>query len=87
MSASSNTDSYDNSQMRFTWNPTKTVLTINGTSINTGTNENIIYTSISEASLTLNNDQLVMNIQAKFFNNLDSMDDTFNGNCIFLKTQ
>ncbi|HAT3863335.1 TPA: hypothetical protein JAN60_07510 [Legionella pneumophila] len=85
MSASSNNDSYDNSQIRFTWNPKKTVLKINGTSINTSNNDKTIFTSISETSLTLNNDQLVMKIKAKSFNNLDSMDEAFNGNCIFTK--
>jgi len=83
--ASSDTDSYDNTQMRFTWNPTKTALTINATNINTGNSEKTIYTIISEASMTVNDDQLVMKIKANFYNNLNSMDDTFNGNCSFTK--
>lgn len=85
--ASSNTDSYNNSQMRFTWNSSKTVLTLNGTSINSGNNEKIIYTSISKSSMALDHEQLIMKIQAKFYTNLDSMGDTFDRICIFSKLQ
>lgn len=35
--------------------------------------------------MTLNNDQLVMKIQAKFYNNLDAMDETFDRMCFFTK--
>lgn len=38
--ASSHTDSYSNSQMRFTWDSAKTVLTLNGTSVNSANNRN-----------------------------------------------
>lgn len=83
--SSSDTDSYDNAQMRVTWDPTKTVLTLNAIDVNTGTSEKTIYTIISEASMTLSDDQLVMKIKANFYNNLDPMFDTLNGNCSFTK--
>lgn len=83
--ASSDTDSYDNAQMRFTWNPTKTTLTLNGTSITTDNSENSIYTFISEASMTLNNGQLVMKIKANVYSNVEAMADTLDGSCSFTK--
>lgn len=83
--ASSDTDSYYNTQLRFTWNPEKTALTINATSINAATNENTINTAISETSMILKNGQLLVKIKANFYNNLNALDDTFNGKCSFTK--
>ncbi|CEK09366.1 hypothetical protein [Legionella hackeliae] len=83
--SSSDTDFYHNSQLRLTWDPKKTALMINGTSLNADNNGSMIYTSISETSMALNNDQLLMTMQAKFYSNLNPLDDTVNSNCVFTK--
>ncbi|TAL60812.1 MAG: hypothetical protein EPN84_09000 [Legionella sp.] len=83
--ASSNTDTYDNSQMRFTWNSTKTELNLNATSIYTDNMEKNLHTIISEISMTLNDGQLQMKIKASFFNNLNIIDDAYSGTCSFTK--
>lgn len=85
--ASSCTDSYNNSQMRFTWNSSKTVLTLNGTSVNSRNNQKTIYTSISNTSITIDHEQLIMKIQAKSYNNMDSIGDIYERICIFSKLQ
>ncbi|KTC71666.1 hypothetical protein Lbir_1521 [Legionella birminghamensis] len=83
--ASSSKATYDNTQVRFTWNPTKTKLTANATTVHTGNDDKNLITLISEATLSLNDNMLVMKIKAVLYNNTNSIGETFKGSCTFTK--
>ncbi|KTD45230.1 hypothetical protein Lqui_2701 [Legionella quinlivanii] len=83
--ASSSKTTYDNTQLRLTWNPTKTKLTANGTTTYSSYDEKNVLTLISEATLSLNDNTLVMKIKSVLYNNLESTGETYKGSCSFTK--
>ena len=83
--AYSNAADYDNAQIRFTWNPANTILTINATITLTNNAENNLTTILAETTFALDNDKLVEEMSAVFHENLKTIDDTYKRTCNYTK--
>lgn len=80
----SDKDSYENTQMRATWNATKTTLTFNATGVMTHNDDKNIYTFIFEDTMKLQDNQIQTKIRGNLYSETTTAQN-LDGTCTFTK--
>lgn len=81
---SSDKDLYENTQMRATWNVTKTALNFNATGVMTHNDDKTIFTYIFEDTMTLQDNQILTKIRGNIYSETSTAQN-LEGTCTFTK--